>query len=140
MPCMLRFGRDTEASNHCPAAGNIERTMVPRTNRLSTNRPLHFSIWFTLVGSKTRTYHGWVETGWRAAGRRGGRGRVGRRRVCPPRRQASSTFFTRWKNNLLGAPLEARTKETLCKPMEEQKPHLTRGLSAGLRSLFVPGC
>ena len=36
----------------------------------------------------------------------------------------------RSKTMLLGVSLEARTKGTLCKPMGEQSPRLTRGLSA----------
>ena len=57
----------------------------------------------------------------------------------------------RWENDLLSVSLEAQTKETLCKPMEEQNPPLTRGrsavdpqfirgLSPGPRALFVSGC
>ena len=85
---------------------------------------------YTRVESKTRTYHGQVGTGRRTAGRRGGAGlgRVGRRWVSLPRRQPSLIPSRRSKKTLLGMSLEARTKETLCKPMEEQNVRLTRGL------------
>ena len=70
-----------------------------------------------------------------------GRGRAGRdadgpvrpgddRPLCP---QASKT-------TVLNVSSEARTKEILCKPMEEQSPRLTRVLSVGPRALFVLGC
>ena len=39
-------------------------------------------------------------------------------------------IFLTTEDNLLGVSLEARTKETLCKPMEEQSPRLTTVLSA----------
>ena len=60
------------------------------------------------------------------AGRGGaGTGRTGRRRVGPPRKQLSPLPSRRSKKTLQGVSLEARTKETLYKPMEEQNPRLT---------------
>ena len=44
------------------------------------------------------------------------------------------------KTTVLNDSPEARTKEILCKPMGEHNERLTRGLSAGPRALFVPGC
>ena len=98
----------------------------------------------TPVETKTWTYHGRVRIGRRTAGRRGwaGTGRTGRRRVGSPRRQPSPLPSRRSKKTLLGVSLEARTKETLCKPKEEQNPRLTRSSSAVYprndgRSLFL---
>ena len=51
---------------------------------------------------------------------------TGRRRDSSPRRIQLLLFCRRRKNVLLCLSLEARTKETLCKPMEEQNPRLTR--------------
>ena len=82
------------------------------------------------VVSKTRTYPGRVATGRRTAGRRGraGTGSTGcRRRDCSPRRKETFLSPRRWKNDLLGVPLEARTREVLSKPMAEQNLPLNRG-------------
>ena len=43
----------------------------------------------------------------------------------------------RWKNDLLGVPLEARTREILCKPMEEQNHRFNRGTKSALRSWLL---
>ena len=61
----------------------------------------------------------------------GGSERVGSRRDGEAGLGGEGSSFIlsrRWKNDLLGATLEERTKETLCKPSEEQNQRLTRGL------------
>ena len=72
----------------------------------------------------------------------GGPGRMGRRRVSPRRAQPSLVSPRASKTIVLNIFLEARTKETLSKPAEEQNPRLTGGLSAVYqggekRSLFL---
>ena len=66
--------------------------------------------------------------------------------VRPGENRPSYLFPRQWKNDFLGVSLEARTKQTLCKPTEEQKLRLTTGdnrfitgLSPGREALFVPG-
>ena len=83
------------------------------------------------VESFTRTYHGRVKTERHTAGRRGEAetGRTGRQRPGSPRRQPSILFSRRSKKALLGAFQEVRTRETLCKSVEKQKPRLTIDLS-----------
>ena len=49
-----------------------------------------------------------------------------RRRQYSPRRKQILLAPRRWKNVLLGVPLEARTREILCKPIEERNPRLNR--------------
>ena len=41
--------------------------------------------------------------------------------------KTNSLTLRRWKNDLLGVPLEEGTREILCKPTEEQNPRLNRG-------------
>ena len=100
------------------------------------------------VEYKTRTYHGRVGSGRRTAGRRGGAGsgRTGRRRIGSPRRQPSLAPSKASYRPVLNNSSEARTSEILCKPMEEQKPHLTstaldqrfiRGTTSALRSWLL---
>ena len=98
-----------------------------------------------IVEPKTRTYHRRVGMGRRTAGRRGGAetGKTGRRWVGSPKKQPTLLPRRRSKKTFLGAPVEARTKETLCTPTGEQNLRLTRDLSAvnaGRRPHFVPGC
>ena len=71
------------------------------------------------------------------SGRRGARrgsaagpGRKGRRHVGWPRSKPSLQPARVSWTTVLNIPLQARTKEILCKPMEEQNPRLTRGSSA----------
>ena len=83
------------------------------------------------VEPKTRTYLGRVGTG--NHGGMEGPGGDGQHKTPTGRfAQEKQPLLPsrRWKNDLLGVSLEAPTKETLCKPMEEQNPRLTRGLSA----------
>ena len=84
------------------------------------------------VESKTRTYNGRVESG-RTAGRRGGVGQN-----SSPRRQAALVPSKATKTRRLNVPPEARTSEIVCKPMGEQSPRLTRGLSA-VHPRFISG-
>ena len=49
----------------------------------------------------------------------GGTGSTGRRRDCSRRRKQPLLPSRRWEHDLLGVSLEARTIETLFKPMEE---------------------
>ena len=79
--------------------------------------------------SKTRTYHGRVGLG-RAAGRRGGSGRTGRRQNSPPRRQASFIPSKASTKCRLNVSPEARTSDILCKPTEEHNERLRTGLLA----------
>ena len=63
---------------------------------------------------------------------------MGRRRVCPPKRQASLLSSRASKTTVLNIFLDARTREILCKPAAEQ----TRGRQAVYqrdekRSLFL---
>ena len=86
------------------------------------------------VESKTRTYHGRFVSARRTAGRRdvAGPGRTGRRQDgWPP--VALQSIVASYPECLL----QARTKDILCNPMEEQTPRLTTGSSAGPRALFV---
>ena len=70
-----------------------------------------------------------------------GLGRTGRRRVGSPRTQPSH-LLSRTPNasqaTILNISPEARTKEILCKPMEEHNERSTTGLSA-VYSLFICG-
>ena len=74
-----------------------------------------------------------------AAGR-GGAGHYG----TPTDRFAKETTVTRVslasKTTVLNASSGARTKEILCKPIEEQNQRLTSDLFAGPRPFFVPCC
>ena len=69
-------------SRECKTTVQVEASKT-RSNEIPC-KPLE-----ELVESKTRTYHGRVETGRRTAGRRGGAelGSTGRRQVGPPRKQ-----------------------------------------------------
>ena len=69
-----------------------------------------------------------------------GSGRIGCQQNCPPRRRASLAPPKASKTRRLNIPPEARTSEILFKPMGEQNPRLTRGLSPGRGALFLPGC
>ena len=82
--------------------------------------------------SKTRTDHGRVGAGRRTAQQRGqaGPGRKGRRRSGSPKRHLSLVPTRVPKTTVLDVSSEARTKEFLCKPAEEQNPRLTRDSSA----------
>ena len=80
---------------------------------------------------------GAAHCGWRDGA---GMGRTAGRWVDSTRKQPSFLPPRRSKETILGVSLEARTKETICEPMGEQSQRLTRGLSAGRRPLFVPGC
>ena len=86
----------------------------------------------TPAESKTRTYHGRVGAGRRTARRRGQAvpGWRGRRRFGSPRRHLSLVPTRVAKTTVQNVSSEARTKEFLCKPAEEQNPRLTRGSSA----------
>ena len=62
------------------------------------------------------------------AGRgRAGTGSAGRRRDSSPRGKQPLSPPRRWKNVPLGVCLEARAKETLCKPTGEHNERLTTG-------------
>ena len=94
-----------------------------------------------IVESKTWTIYCRVKAGRRTVGRRGraGMGRTGRRRVGPLRIQPSRLPSRPSKKTLLDVSLGERTKEILCKPVEQQNVRLTSILSAGRRPVFVPG-
>ena len=89
--------------------------MTSHPTPLSNPKPGH-----TTGGSGPAAHSG-------AAGR-GELGRVGRRRFAQdttvPRALRAS------KTTVVNIPSEARTREILCKPLEEQSPRLTTGLSA----------
>ena len=83
------------------------------------------------VESEARTYHGQVEAARHTAGRRDGAGpgRTGRRRVGSPRRQPSLLLSRGIEDNCLERCFGSTNKGNLCKPMEEQSPRMTTGLS-----------
>ena len=89
--------------------------MLDMLNHLSNPKPGH-TLGGTIRGGARRD--GGAGRG-RAAQDADGTVRPGEKQPLLPSR--------RWKNYLLGVPLDARTKETLCKPMEEQSPRLNRG-------------
>ena len=60
-----------------------------------------------------------------------GSGRTGCQQKCSPRGRASPVPLKASKTRRLNDPPEARTREIPFKPMEEQNPRLTTGLSAG---------
>ena len=76
----------------------------------------------TPIGGSGRAAHG-------GEARRGGPGRMGRRRVCSRRTQPSLVPSRASKTTVLNNSSEARTKEILCKPWKEQNPCLTCGWS-----------
>ena len=83
-----------------------------------------------IVEPKSRTYHGRV-----AAGQTG----------TPTGRFAQNTIvpLTRWRINktkVVDHYSEARTRQIAVKPMEEQNPRQTSGLSGGRGALCDPGC
>ena len=84
---------------------------------------------YELVEPKTRAYRGQVRMGWRTAGRRGWarRGRTGRRWISSLRKQPTFVQETTdlrapqaSKTTVMNVFSEARTKEILCKPIEER--------------------
>ena len=109
------------------------------TNRPVKKRPSYFPRHL----SSPKPGHTTSGSG-RGARRGGGAGlgRTGRRQNSTPRRQASLVPPKASKTRLLNVSPEARTSEILFKPMGEQSPRLTRGLSAVYhrdekRSLFL---
>ena len=67
-----------------------------------------------------------------------GSGRTGCQQNCSPKRKASLAPSKATKTRRLNVPPEARTSEIVCKPMGEQNPRLTRGLSA-VHPRFISG-
>ena len=148
---------------------------VPRLNRLSTAGfvPPPVYIGFPLFVLAKRRSEQLFTVPWRARGTVGFRAdrnvgtlfcpasprpavrrrprRKGPRRSGSPRGHLSFVPNKGPKRTLVNDSSEARTKEILCKPVQEQNPRLTRGLSAvypqfirgsspGPRALFVAGC
>ena len=73
-----------------------------------------------------------------------GSGRIGCQQNCSPRKQRSLVPSKASKKRRLSVSPEARTSETLRKPNAGTKSavdnQFIRGLSAGPRALFLPGC
>ena len=107
----------------------ISRTRSALSSWLPTSRPTTFCPCI-IVESKTRTYHGRDGTEAAHGGAMRGRAAQDADGTFSPRRKKFLFPSRRWKNNILGASLEARTIEILRKPMEEQNPRLATGSSA----------
>ena len=110
---------------------------------LSTQGELLFNHMFTLVESKTRTYHGRVGAGRGRAAHGGAAGRGGAGQDGTPTGRFDQEItvplaFQGIEDNCLKVSSEARTIEILCKPMEEQKQWCIRGLSA-IDNRFIRG-
>ena len=85
-----------------------------------------------LNGSRAWTYHGRLGVARRTAVGQGGagRGRTGRQWAGSPRRQPSPWPSKASKTTVLNVSSEARTNEILYRPIGEQNPQLSIGLSA----------
>ena len=109
---------------HQPKQGTHQMKQGMHQPKQGTHQPKVL----TLVGPKTRTYHGLVGLGRRTVGRRGGTmpGMRGHPRTVSPRRQPSLAPSKASYKPVLIVSSEARPKQIPFKPVEEQKPRLTR--------------
>ena len=152
------------SASNAPYVSRLPLSSVSKTYRLNRTKTHDIIIWTTCQLSKTggvlrksaslrvrnrnnllnpkpgHTTGGSGRAAHGGAAGRGGPGRVGRRLVCSRRTHMSLVPSRASKKRLLNVAPEARTSEILCKPLEEQSPRLTTGLSPGREALFVPGC